>query len=159
MVVMGRAPEGLDCRAKPFATNPLGIPRGARSSAREAATHAVRGGGRPRVPRSRGGLRHPRRHVAALRAARREHQGEDGAAQQRDPSKQAVMAGMGLCFLSLRTVRQELASGHLVVLNVPGPPVVGNWYLTYLESKKLAGGKAFESFLTEQGAELVDAWA
>ena len=38
--------------------------------------------------------------------------------------KQAVMAGMGVSFLSLRTVRRELASGHMVLLDVKGLPPV-----------------------------------
>jgi DNA-binding transcriptional LysR family regulator len=38
--------------------------------------------------------------------------------------KQTVMAGMGLSFLSLRTIRHELASGPLVLLDVLGLPLV-----------------------------------
>jgi DNA-binding transcriptional LysR family regulator len=73
--------------------------------------------------------------------------------------KQAVMAGMGLSFLSLRTVRHELASGHLVVLDVQGLPQVNQWFVTHLRSKKLSpAAKAFKGFLIEQGCALMDAW-
>lgn len=52
--------------------------------------------------------------------------------------KQAVMAGMGLSFLSLRTVRHELASGHLVLLDIEGLPLMKHWYVTHLASKRLS---------------------
>ena len=39
--------------------------------------------------------------------------------------KQAVMAGMGLSFISMHTVMLELATGKLVTLNVSGLPVMG----------------------------------
>jgi DNA-binding transcriptional LysR family regulator len=74
--------------------------------------------------------------------------------------KQAVMAGMGLCFLSLRTVRHELAGGHLVLLDIPGLPILGHWYITHLDPKKLSpAATAFQAFLIEHGGPLVDAWA
>lgn len=66
--------------------------------------------------------------------------------------KQAVMAGMGLSFLSLRTVRHELASGHLALLDVQGLPQINHWYVTHLSSKKLSpAANAFKEFLIQQG--------
>ena len=74
--------------------------------------------------------------------------------------KQAVMAGMGMSFLSMRTVRHELASGHMALLDVVGMPMVGHWYITHLHNKRLApAAKAFKEFLIEQGGPLIDAWA
>jgi len=43
--------------------------------------------------------------------------------------KQAVMAGLGVAFLSLHTVCDELAAGRLVLLRGPGLPVMRHWYL------------------------------
>lgn len=43
--------------------------------------------------------------------------------------KQAVMAGLGIAFLSLHTVCEELAGGRLVQLRGPGLPVMRQWYL------------------------------
>lgn len=51
--------------------------------------------------------------------------------------KQAVMAGMGLSFLSLRTVRHALAAGHLAMLNIVGMPVMRQWYVTHPEARRL----------------------
>jgi DNA-binding transcriptional LysR family regulator len=74
--------------------------------------------------------------------------------------KQAVMAGMGLSFLSMRTVRHELAGGYLALLDVKGLPQINHWYVTHLRSKKLSpAAKAFKEFLIEQGAPLMDSWS
>ena len=74
--------------------------------------------------------------------------------------KQAVMAGMGLSFLSLRTVRHELAAGHLALVDIIGLPIVGHWYVTHLRQRKLSpAAAAFQAFLVEQGAALIDNWA
>lgn len=43
--------------------------------------------------------------------------------------KQAVLAGLGLAFLSLHTVHEELQSGRLVALRGPHLPVMRHWYL------------------------------
>jgi DNA-binding transcriptional LysR family regulator len=45
--------------------------------------------------------------------------------------KQAVMAGLGLAFLSLHTVTEELRQGRLVALNAPGLPLVRQWFLVH----------------------------
>lgn len=43
--------------------------------------------------------------------------------------KQAVLAGLGVAFLSLHTVDTELRSGRLSLLRGPGLPVMRHWYL------------------------------
>jgi DNA-binding transcriptional LysR family regulator len=43
--------------------------------------------------------------------------------------KQAVIAGLGIAFLSLHTARDDLASGRLVLLRGMGLPVMRQWYL------------------------------
>ena len=74
--------------------------------------------------------------------------------------KQAVMAGMGVSFLSLRTVRRELASGHMALLDVKGLPMVGHWYVAHLRQRRLSpAAKSFQTFLIEQGEPLIESWA
>jgi len=74
--------------------------------------------------------------------------------------KQAVMAGMGLSFLSLRTIRHELASGYLVQLDLAGLPVMRQWYVTHMTSKRLSpAAAALKDFLVEEAGPLVAAWA
>lgn len=43
--------------------------------------------------------------------------------------KQAVMAGLGVAFISLHTVYDELRTGRLVMLQGPILPVMRHWYL------------------------------
>jgi molybdate transport repressor ModE-like protein len=49
--------------------------------------------------------------------------------------KQAVMAGLGIAFLSLHTVTEELAQGRLVELPAPGLPIVRNWFMVRREDE------------------------
>jgi LysR family transcriptional regulator, low CO2-responsive transcriptional regulator len=71
--------------------------------------------------------------------------------------KQAVMAGMGLSFLSAHTISQELKSQNLAVLDVQGFPLRLNWYLVHRKNKRLPPiATAFKAFLMAQGAGLID---
>ncbi len=70
--------------------------------------------------------------------------------------KQAVMAGMGLSFLSAHTVSRELASKSLAVLDVQGFPLMLNWYVVHRQNKRLPPvAQAFKSFLLAEGAGLI----
>jgi LysR family transcriptional regulator, low CO2-responsive transcriptional regulator len=71
--------------------------------------------------------------------------------------KQAVMAGMGVTFLSAHTVSRELQAGSLTVLNVQGFPLMLNWYVVHRKNKRLPPvAQAFKSFLMAEGATLID---
>ncbi len=62
--------------------------------------------------------------------------------------KQAVMAGMGLAFISLHTISLEQQTGHLVLLDVKGLPVMRTWYVVHLASKSLSpAAAAFKKFM------------
>ncbi len=56
--------------------------------------------------------------------------------------KQAVMAGLGLAFLSLHTVTEELRHGRLVTLDAPGLPLVRQWFLVYPQGVPLSPAAA-----------------
>jgi len=43
--------------------------------------------------------------------------------------KQAAMAGLGIAFLSLHTVTEELAARRLVLVQAPGLPINRHWFL------------------------------
>jgi DNA-binding transcriptional LysR family regulator len=159
LVIMGRTPTHLDCEATPFSTNPMGI---------------VGAPDHPLSRRKRGAFELLRDHDFVVR----EPGSGTRAAMERlfaqhdipikvvmevpsnETIKQAVMAGMGLSFLSLRTVRHELAAGHLALVDISGMPIVGHWYVTHLRQNRLSpAAKAFKDFLIEQGGPLIDAWA
>jgi DNA-binding transcriptional LysR family regulator len=71
--------------------------------------------------------------------------------------KQAVIAGMGVAFISGHTVSRELRDGSLVALDVQGFPVRLNWYLVQRRNKRLPPvAQAFREFLLAEGSALVD---
>jgi DNA-binding transcriptional LysR family regulator len=70
--------------------------------------------------------------------------------------KQAVMAGLGLGFLSAHTIAQELRSGSLKVLDVRGFPLMLNWFVVQRRNKRLPPvAQAFKDFLLSEGAGLI----
>ena len=70
--------------------------------------------------------------------------------------KQAVIAGMGVAFLSGHTVSRELRDGSLVALDVVGFPLMLNWYLVQRRTKRLPPvAQAFREFLLSEGAALL----
>jgi LysR family transcriptional regulator, low CO2-responsive transcriptional regulator len=72
--------------------------------------------------------------------------------------KQAVIAGMGISFLSAHTVTLERRVGKLVVLDVQGFPMMLNWYVVHRRNKRLPPvAAAFKDFLLKDGASLIEA--
>jgi DNA-binding transcriptional LysR family regulator len=70
--------------------------------------------------------------------------------------KQAVIAGLGIGYLSAHTVAQELRTQSLVVLDVRGFPKVQRWYVVHRRHKRLPPvAQAFEEFLRAEGADLL----
>ena len=70
--------------------------------------------------------------------------------------KQAVIAGMGVSFLSAHTVARELQAKSLAVLDVEGFPVLLNWYVVHHRMKRLPPvAQAFKAFLVKDAASLI----
>jgi LysR family transcriptional regulator for metE and metH len=66
--------------------------------------------------------------------------------------KQAVMAGLGVAFLSAHTVAVELADGRLIALDVVGLPVMRQWFIVQLARRRLLpAAAALRQFLIEEG--------
>ena len=71
--------------------------------------------------------------------------------------KQAVIAGMGVSFLSAHTIGMELRVKSLVVLDVRGFPLMLKWYVVHRENKRLPPvAVAFKQFLRDEGAVLIE---
>ncbi|MFG5409486.1 LysR family transcriptional regulator [Piscinibacter sakaiensis] len=151
LAVMGRPPKELATRAEPFAAHPLvfvappGHPLLAEDhpplSALEPYPFLVREPG--------SGTR------KAMEDLFREHQVTPRIAMEMSSNetiKQAVMAGMGLSFLSLHTLGLEVGSGMIRVLEVEGTPVMRTWNVVHLLSKLLSpAAEAFRYFVLEEG--------
>ncbi|HEX7889786.1 MAG TPA: LysR family transcriptional regulator [Ramlibacter sp.] len=156
LAVMVRPPEDADTVAEPFAPHPYVIVA--------APTHPL--AKTPRIAMSRI-VRDP--FVVREKGSDTWNSMMDGFGTQlanvniameirsTETIKQAVMAGMGVSFLSAHTVGRELQSGSLVVLDVQGFPLMLNWYVVHRRAKRLPPvAQAFKDFLLQDGATLID---
>jgi DNA-binding transcriptional LysR family regulator len=67
--------------------------------------------------------------------------------------KQAVMAGLGIAFISAHTIEQELQLGRLVILDVESLPIVRQWLsVSRMDRSASPALQAFNDFLTREGA-------
>ena len=66
--------------------------------------------------------------------------------------KHAVMAGMGISFLSAHTFQMELEAGRLMVLKLEGMPKMVDWCLLHRRDSFLTGvNAAFKTFVMQHG--------
>jgi LysR family transcriptional regulator, low CO2-responsive transcriptional regulator len=155
LVIMGRPPRELDTTAEPFARHPFVIiaaldhPLARRhriplkSLARESFIIREQGSG------TRASMEHVfRERGVAFRASME--------VSSNETIKQAVMAGMGLSFISSHTVALEAATGKLAVLDIVGLPIVRDWYVIHLRERILSPiAAAFRAYLLENGARVI----
>jgi DNA-binding transcriptional LysR family regulator len=148
---MGRPPREIACRAEAFAAHPIvfvcppGHPllRIGHPPVSALAPY-------PLIMREQGsGTR------SALQQFLSEHHFVPGTTMEMSSNetiKQAVMAEMGIAFLSLHTIGLELRTGLLERLDVEGTPVMRTWYVVHLQSKVLSpAAEAFRYFVIERG--------
>jgi len=70
--------------------------------------------------------------------------------------KQAVMADLGIAFISAHTVATELDEGRLVTLDVEGLPVIRQWFVLSRKDKVLLPpAQAMMDFLSAKGAKFL----
>ena len=155
LAIMGQPPQGLDALSSQFARHPLGIiappdhplARKRRIEMKRLATERFlirEAGSGTRTSMEHVFAQHGLRPVAAMELASNE------------TIKQAVMAGMGLSYLSLHTVGLEIETGRLVRLDVVGTPVMRDWFVIQRAGKQLSPlAEGFRRFLVDQGAGLI----
>ncbi len=151
LAVMGRPPKELDTRAEPFAVHPLGIVA--------APTHKL--AQLSRVPvaliaNERFITREPGSGTRnAMEIYFREQRVAPPVVMQmpsNEAIKQAVIAGMGLAFLSLHTVTLELQTGLLRTLALADLPLLRHWHVVHAQARTLSPvAEAFRYFLLENG--------
>ena len=158
LAVMGQPPRHLDTVAVAFARHPLSI---------------IAAPDHPLASRKRIALRSLESETFLVREpgsgtrSAMEHYFQDQGVRVRvgmemssnETIKQAVMAGMGVAFISEHTIGLELAAGQLCVLKVEGLPVLRRWYVVHLEAKRLSpAAAAFKKFMLDEGSALLKQW-
>jgi len=156
LAVMGRPPRGLDTEAAAFARHPIGLiawPEHPLAARRRLPLAAL--AQETLIIRERGsGTRAAMERVFAERGFRAR---ETLEMSSNETIKQAVMAGMGVAFLSMHTIGLELRAGRLALLSVSGLPVMREWYAIHRRGKRLSpASQAFKAFLLEEGALLIE---
>jgi DNA-binding transcriptional LysR family regulator len=149
--VMGRPPREVATRSESFAAHPLVFvgPPG----------HALVRMGHVPLSALDGQRFIAREHGSGTRAAMdklfAEHRIAPSITMEmasNETIKQAVMAGMGLAFLSLHTIGLELRAGLLRLLDVEGTPLMRTWHIVRLQSRLLSpAAEAFRYFIIERG--------
>ncbi len=66
--------------------------------------------------------------------------------------KQAVMAGLGIAFISAHTIAAEIGDGRLAVLDLVGLPEIRQWFVVRLAAKRMMpAARASRDFLVAKG--------
>jgi DNA-binding transcriptional LysR family regulator len=151
LAIMGRPPAHLPVAAHAFAKHPHGVIA--------APEHPLAGKKRIAPKRLAGEAFLSREPGSGTRSAMEVFFSEHGLAPaiaqemtSNESIKQAVMAGMGLAFISLHTVSLECQTGHLALLDVKGLPIVRTWYVVHTASKLLSpAASAFLAFMQTEG--------
>lgn len=154
LALMGRPPEEIDLIAEPFADHPLVIiaPPDHPLAGRRVPIEAL--GSETFLVREMG---------SGTRSAMERFFQERGVTLQvgmempsNETIKQAVMAGLGLSFISLHTIALELSTHSLELVRAPGLPVVRKWYVLHRKEKRLApAAEAFKEFVLESGPRVL----
>ena len=155
LVIMGRPPMELATAATPFAPHPLVIiasPGHPLAGRRRIALEAL--AEESFIVREEGsGTR------ASMERLFSEHRVPFRALMEvssNETIKQAVMAGMGISFISAHTIGLEIDAGRLTILDVVGLPVMREWYVIQLQKKLLPPiAAAFRAFMLEHAADII----
>lgn len=155
LAIMGRPPANLDTAAQPFAPHPHVVIA--------PAGHPLAGRRHIRLEdlaKERFVVREP---GSGTRTLLEKHFADRGLAvpvamqmASNETIKQAVIAGLGLSFLSRHTLGLELAAGRLVALDVVGMPLLREWYVVHLSPKRLSPvASACRAFILAEAPRLL----
>ncbi|MEI6762514.1 MAG: LysR family transcriptional regulator [Betaproteobacteria bacterium] len=153
IAIMGRPPKELATRAEPFAAHPHVFVA--------PVDHPLTQGG-PLTPEALRGQGFILREEgsgtrAALEKFLLQARVEPRVTMEmasNETIKQAVIAGMGLSFLSLHTLGLELDNRLIALLPIEGAPVVRAWNVVHTLAKLLSpAAEAFRYFVLEHGED------
>ena len=155
IALMGRPPKEIDTRVEPFANNPhvfIASPQnplaGRLNIAAEALTEFEI---IAREPSS--GTRSIMKDYFA------EHHISPIVSMEMSSNeaiKQAVIANLGISFVSLHTIGQELASNKIALLDIQDTPIMRTWHVVALSKRNASqAAEAFRYFMLEKGSEML----
>jgi LysR family transcriptional regulator, low CO2-responsive transcriptional regulator len=156
LAIMGRTPADMDTRIEAFARHPHAF------IASPEHPLASRQGISPTVLNQIELI--VREEGSGTRAIMERFLGERGLTPRvtmemssNESIKQAVMADLGISFVSLHTVGLEVATGKLTVLDVDETPIHRAWHVVALnKGNPSAAAEAFRYFVLEHGAGILE---
>ena len=155
VAVMGQPPTELQTRAEPFAAHPLvfvaaskhPLTQREKISAEDLRSYEF-------IVREQGSGTRAAMHKFFM--DRKVEPRLQSQVSSNETLKQAVMAGLGLGFVSLHTIGSELDHGQIAVLDVQGAPVFRVWNMVHTLSKVLSpAAEAFRYEVLERGEQLL----
>ena len=155
LLIMGRAPDSLEVEIHPFMDNELVVvapPDHPLAHARHISLDQLR---RERflVREPGSGTRQAVERLLAAHEIRITPYLELGSSEA---IKQGVMGGLGISVLSRRSLRLELAAGHIVTLNVESFPLIRTWNAVYPRDRHLpCAARVFLDFLMTDGPTIL----
>ena len=156
LAVMGTPPLEIEAQAEPFAPQPLGIvaaPGHPLAMARSIPVATM--GMHEFVVREAGSGTRAAMERFFLDAHIQPPQGMEMTSN--GAIKEAVMAHMGLAFMSLHAARPELQSGRLVVLDVVGLPMQRRWFVVTMGQASLSEpARSLCRFILERGSDSIE---
>ena len=155
LAVMGRPPKHLDTRAEVFAQHPhafIASPRHPLADREHIRAEALNN--EEMISREEGSG--TRVIMKAYMEAHRLRPPITMEMSSNETIKQAVIAGLGISFVSLHTVGLEVEHGQLVVLDIEDTPVLRAWHVVAMAHRNLSpAANAFRDFMLKNGAKLL----
>lgn len=156
LAIMGRTPADMDTRVEAFAPHPHAfIASPDHPLARQQGVSPMALNQVELISREQG---------SGTRAIMERFLGERGLTPRvsmemssNESIKQAVMADLGISFVSLHTVGLEVAHGKLAVLDIDETPISRAWHVVALNrANHSQAAEAFRYFVLEHGASILD---
>ncbi len=150
LAIMGTPPRELDTRAEPFAVNPLVmIAASDHPLARLSQVPPAALGNEVFLVREPGSG--TRASMEIFLKERRIYPAMLVEMSSNETIKQAVMADMGVSFLSMHTMGLELSAGLIRILEVEGLPLLRRWHIVNMRARLLSpAAEALRYFILEK---------
>ena len=156
IALMGRPPKNVPVRAQVFGDHPLVIvapPGHPLAGAREISCERI-AAEKFLVREPGSGTRISLEIFFSCVASKLDNIGVEMGSNE--TIKQAVMAGLGIAFISAHTIEAEVQSGRLAILDVEGTPIRRQWFsVARADRNETPAMAAFSAFLAKKGAQFL----